>query len=191
MHPLLLFALVYFALVLILAQRRAPEEYSPTRHTISQLASQGYPRRRLMQAGFVIYGLLFTAALLQVMRVSQAPLYRDVPHLVYGLALLPTGFYCAVPFRRGLRFSRKEARRHAFWAQLAAGAFGVGIAVHAVLYPGPWGRVFHAGSVLLYAAIAVWFVRSAGQKGRAQRLLYGYGSVWLLVTYGTGVFLSG
>ena len=191
MNPLLLLALVYFALVLILAQGRAPNEYSAQRHTISQLASQGYPRRRLMQAGFVIYGLLFTVALLGEIRVSEAPLYRDLPHLVYGLALLPTGFYCAGPFTRGFKFSRREARRHAFWAQLAGGAFGAGIAIHAVLYPRPWGRVFHAGSVLLYAAIAVWFVRSNSHKGLAQRLLYGYGSVWLFVTYGTGVFLSG
>jgi hypothetical protein len=189
MNVLILIALAYFASVLILAQWRAPAEYSPRRHTISQLASQGYPRKRLMQAGFLIYGAMFTLALATIMLDSPAPIVRDLPHLVYGLALAPTGVFCSIPFLRGKRFSRREARIHAISAQVSGAAFGLGIAVHALLATGGAVLTFHLVSLLVYAAGAVWFVRTRRRMGMAQRLMYAYGSVWLLATYGTGVFL--
>jgi hypothetical membrane protein len=183
-------ALVYFAAVLLVAQYLAPAEYSPRRHTISQLASQGYHRRRLMQAGFILYGLLFLAGLLPLIPASPAPLIRDAAHVVYGLALVPTGVFCAVPFRRGFRFSRREARLHTLFAQLSAGAFGVGIAVHAVLAQAAPTLAFHLASFVIYWGGAVWFARTRRSLGAAQRLMYAYGSVWLVATYGTGLFLA-
>lgn len=191
MNPLILFALAYFAGLLLVAQYLAPREYSPRRHTISQLASQGYARKRLMQAGFLMYGVMFSAALLAIMMRSPAPLYRDIPHLVYGLALLPTGIYCSMPFLRGLRFSRREAHLHALSAKISGGAFGLGIGVHAAVYEAPGGRLFHVASLAVYFAAALWFGRTRRNMGAVQRFMYAFGSVWLLFTYGTGVFLAG
>lgn len=191
MNPIILFALAYFAALLLVAQYLAPPDYSPRRHTISQLASQGYERKRLMQAGFLIYGVMFSAALLGIMMRSSAPLYRDIPHLVYGLALLPTGMYCSMPFLRGLRFSRREAHLHALSAKISGGAFGLGIAVHAVVYQAPEGRLFHVVSLSVYLAAALWFGHTRRNMGAVQRFMYAFGSVWLLVTYGTGLFLAG
>lgn len=190
MNLLVLLALAYFATVFLVAQHRAPDAYSPRRHTISQLAAQGYDGRRLMQLGFALYGAVFTTALLWTMWQSDAPVYRDLPHLVYGLALLPTGAFSTVPFTRTPRVSRREARLHALFAQVAGGAFGIGILVHATIYPAEPGRVFHVLSGTLYAVVAVWFVLTRVSKGLAQRILYGYGSVWLLATYGSGLFLA-
>lgn len=189
-NPLIVGALVYFALVLLIAQRRAPAEYRPRRHTISQLAAQGYPNKRLMQAGFIVYGALFTAGLIGITLRSGAPTYRDVPHLVYGLALLPTGVFCSVPFFRSVRVSRSEARMHAVSAQVSAGAFGLGIAIHAARAADLTTLGFHLVSLVIYSAGAVWFVRTRRSMGAAQRLMYAYGSVWLLATYGTGLFIA-
>ncbi|NBB89965.1 MAG: DUF998 domain-containing protein [Spirochaetes bacterium] len=191
MNPIILLALAYFSAMLLIAQYLAPRDYSPRRHTISQLASQGYERKRLMQAGFLIYGAMFSAALVEIMLQSTAPLYRDIPHLVYGLALLPTGIYCSMPFLRGLRFSRREARLHGVLAKISGGAFGLGIAVHAVVNQTPDGRIFHAASFAVYMTAAVWFGRTRRNMGAVQRFMYAFGSVWLLFTYGTGVFLAG
>jgi hypothetical protein len=185
----IIFALVYFATMLLVAQHRAPPEYSPWRHTISQLASQGYERRRFMQTGFVVYGLLFVAGLLSVMLEPRTPLYRDTAHLVYGLALVPTGLFCSMPFRRHRTFSKKEAKVHAVSAKLSGAAFGLGIAVHALLSTGEVTVAFHVISVAVYMAGAVWFARTRNSLGAAQRLMYAYGSIWLLATYGTGIFL--
>lgn len=189
-NPLIISALVYFALVLVIAQRRAPAEYRPRRHTISQLAAQGYPKKRLMQAGFIVYGALFTAGLIGITLRSGAPIYRDVPHLVYGLALLPTGVFCSVPFFRSVRVSRSEARIHAVSAQISAGAFGLGIAVHAALAGDATTLGFHLVSLAIYSAGALWFVRTRTSMGAAQRMMYAYGSVWLLATYGSGLLIA-
>lgn len=189
-NPLILSALVYFALVLLIAQRRAPGEYLPRRHTISQLAAQGYPKKRLMQAGFIVYGTLFTTGLVATMLQSQAPIYRDLPSLVYGLALLPTGVFCSVPFFRSVRVSRREARMHAMSAQISAGAFGAGIGVHAVFATDVATLGFHLLSLLVYWGGAVWFARTRRSMGAAQRLMYAYGSVWLLATYGSGLLIA-
>ena len=191
MNAVVLVALAYFAAILLVAQHLAPREYSPRRHTISQLASQGYERKRLMQAGFFVYGVMISVALVGIMEQSAGPLYRDIPHLIYGVALVPTGIYCSLPFARGLRFSRREARLHAAWAKVSAGAFGLGIAVHAVVCDGVEGRVFHLVSLAIYVAGALWFGRTRTRMGAAQRLMYAYGSVWLVATYGTGFFLAG
>jgi uncharacterized membrane protein YiaA len=177
-------AVLYFVSIIIVAHFFAPASYVWTKNTISDLASQDHRYKWIMQAGFIGFGLLLTGGLLFKFWKSGNVSYPDLPVIAYGLSVLVTGFFCAVPIDQTLPFSEREEQIHSLFASLAGFFLVIGILWNLLTSPSRWG--FHLTFLLLVGLISALFGLSengiiTSEKGIPQRILYLVSFVWLVM----------
>ena len=177
-------SVIYFITVIIIAHFFAPPGYAWTRNTISDLGSQGHVHKWIMQAGFIGFGVLLTAAMVLKFRDLRRVNYPDLLIIAYGLSVLVTGFFCAAPIDKALPFSAREAQIHSLFAQLAG--FFLIAAILWYLFTSPSRWAFHLLFLLLIMSISGLFGLSengmvAVEKGILQRALYIVSFIWLVM----------
>ncbi len=82
-----------FVLTIVVAHVFSTNNYDWTKNTISDLGSQGYDRKLIMQFGFLAFGLIFSAGIL-----ANGLTWRTTPILIYSLCVGLTGIFCTKPF---------------------------------------------------------------------------------------------
>jgi hypothetical membrane protein len=82
-----------FVLAIVVAHIFSTNNYDWTKNTISDLGSQGYDRKLIMQFGFLAFGLTLSAGIL-----ANGLTWRTTPILIYGLCVGLTGIFCTKPF---------------------------------------------------------------------------------------------
>jgi hypothetical protein len=177
-------AILYFIAVILTAHFFPPSGgYHWTRNTISELAAQGHSAGWVMRAGFIGFGLLLAAGMGWKLVSAGRITGPDILIVIYGLAILVTGFCSAAPIDPDVPFSAQEALVHSRFATLAGFAL-VGAVLWNVLVSDPERRGFHLLFLVLITAISMGFGLADGGslpvgKGILQRLLYLVSFVWL------------
>jgi hypothetical membrane protein len=187
MKKMVLISILSFVVMIAAAHYFAPPEYRWTQNTISELAAQGLPNQKVMQAGFIGFGVLLNLGYIQKFVAGQKVVLPDVLVMVYGLAILLSGFFSTAPFLEGVAFSLRQSQLHSFFATLAGISFSAGILYRAVTAPTPQERWFHAIFFLLVMGASLGFgliengVLPIG-KGIVQRSLYLISFTWLALS---------
>ncbi len=113
-----------FILSIVVAHIFATNNYEWTKNTISDLGSQGYGRKLIMQIGFLAFGLTLTAGIL-----FNGLTWRTTPILIYGLCVGLTGVFCTKPFFASNNYSEIQSTIHSILAQIAGITFTFGILI--------------------------------------------------------------
>lgn len=182
------FSIIYFIAVILLAHFFAPPEYNWTQNTVSDLAAQGLKNQWMMQAGFVGFGLLLNIGFAQKFLAAQKVSYPDLLIMLYGLAILFSGFFSTAPFIQGVSYSVQESNLHSVFATTAGIAFSLGIFYRLMIAPTPTEKWQHAIFLVLVMGTSLLFGLSENgllpvAKGVLQRSLYLVSFLWLYLSY--------
>ncbi|MCA9934346.1 MAG: DUF998 domain-containing protein [Ardenticatenaceae bacterium] len=181
------FSVCYFVVVIIIAHLFVPPAYSWRLNTISDLAAQGLPNQWIMQLGFIGFGVLLTAAFVGKFAAARKVFSPDLFVVLYGLAVLMSGFFSARPFLADMPYSVQEDTLHSLFAQAAGILFTLGILFHLIVAASPQEKQFHTVFLFLVVGASILFkldetaVLHLGQ-GLVQRVLYLVSFMWLLVS---------
>jgi hypothetical membrane protein len=180
-------SVIYFAATIIVAHFFVPPEYRWTQNTISDLAAQGLKYQWIMQAGFIGFGVLLNMGIVQVFIREQKVNYPDLLIMIYGFAVLLTGFFSTAPFLKDVSYSVKESNIHSLFATLAGVAFSAGIMYRLIIAPTPGEKYLHVLFLVLVLGSSLLFglcengILLLG-KGLVQRFLYLASFIWLLIS---------
>ncbi len=181
-------AVAYIVIFLVLAHLAAPETYRWQQHTISQLAAQAYANAWIMRLGFIGFGVLVQITGVTRIRLRPRLWYREVPIMLYGLAILLAGIFLTEPFVEGVPFSAGEARLHSLFATSAGVMITLATLLYALTDMPPSRRSVHWIALALITLVSLLFGAMPAIGGVLQRLLWVIGFAWLvyLGTAGTG-----
>ena len=182
---LVVFSVVYFVAVILLAHFFAPLGYHWAQNTISELASQGHKHKWIMQAGFIGFGILLNVGIISKFTAAKRVIYPDVLIMLYGIAILLSGFFCAEPIDKSISYSLTEARLHSIFAFVAGISFSLSILWYFIVSSHPYERWFHLVFLALTLGSSILFGLSENGvvgigKGVIQRILYITSFTWLL-----------
>lgn len=183
-------AVAYIVIFLILAHLAAPEAYRWQVHTISQLAAQAYTHAWIMRLGFIGFGVLVQIAGVTRIRLRPRVWYRELPIMLYGLAILLAGIFLTEPFVEGAPFSAGEARLHSLFATAAGVALTIATLLYALTDAPASRRAVHWIALALITLVSFLFGALPAIGGVLQRLLWVVGFAWL-VYLGTGETQAG
>jgi len=179
-----LLAVAYFIAVIILAHFFVPPNYDWTQNTISDLGSQGHVYKWIMQLGFIGFGLILTAGVIQYFRENKKRYFLFFV-AAYGMSVLITGFFCAAAIDPSIPYSVSEASTHSLFATIAGIAMSLGIFWQAVGSSNSRDRWTRLAFFLGVIGISGLFGLAENHilildKGIIQRVLYLVGLMWLV-----------
>lgn len=164
-----------FVVAIVIAHLFSTHNYEWTKNTISDLGSQGYDRKLIMQLGFLAFGLTLTTGIL-----LNGLAWRTMPILVYGLCVGLTGIFCTKPFFEADTYSETQAMLHSAFAQIAGVAFTFGILVQLFFTSNRAEKFTHLTFFVLVIGFSASFGLVKGYQGVFQRLLYMTSFIWLI-----------
>jgi hypothetical membrane protein len=164
-----------FLLVIVLAHIFSPVNYDWTKNTISDLGSQGYERKIVMQIGFLAFGLTLSTGIF-----LNGLTWRTTPILIYGLCVALTGIFCTKPFTNLAIFSTVQSTLHSTFAQIAGITFSIGILTQILFTTSNSIKVLHLMFFVFVIGLSATFGLLNNYQGIAQRLLYFTSFVWLV-----------
>jgi len=167
-----------FVLAIVVAHIFSTNNYDWTKNTISDLGSQGYARKYIMQFGFLAFGLFLSAGIL-----ANGLTWRTSPVLIYGLCVGLTGVFCSKPFFALDNYSATQATIHSAFAQIAGATFTLGILVQLFYSIDKSEKWIHFIFFILVVGFSASFGLVKNYQGIAQRLLYLTSFVWLIKFY--------
>lgn len=175
-YPIISTAL--FGALIVVAHLFSSDNYDWTKNTISELGAQGYDRKRIMQIGFLAFGLMLALGIM-----LNGLTWRRLPILIYGLSVALTGVFCTKPFFDVETYSTLQSTVHSILAQIAGMAFSVGILAQFFFAANKHLKYMH----LLFFVLVIGFSATFGllndYQGLAQRLLYFVSFIWLISYY--------
>jgi hypothetical membrane protein len=183
----ILASVIYFVAMIVIAHFFAPSRYRWTQNKVSDLAAQGLKYQWIMRAGFIGFGVLLNLGFLLKFVEAGKVSYPDLLVMVYGLAILLSGFFSTAPFLEGVKYSVPESKLHSLFATMAGISFTIGIFYRAVTAPTPAERWIHMIFFVLVTGFSLLFglcengVIQLG-KGLAQRGLYLVSFIWLVLS---------
>ena len=182
---IVVFSVVYFVVVILLAHFFVPPGYHWAQNTVSELASQGHKHKWIMQAGFIGFGMLLNIGIISKFTAAKKVIYPDVLIMLYGTAILLSGFFCAEPIDKSISYSLTEARLHSIFAFVAGISFSLSILWYFIVSSHPYERWFHLVFLALTLGSSILFGLSENGivgigKGVIQRILYITSFTWLL-----------
>ncbi len=192
MMKLIFFSVFYFVVVIIIAHFFVPPEYHWSQHTISDLAAQGLKYQWIMQAGFIGFGLLLNIGFVSKFIVAKRIFYPDLLIMLYGLAVLLSGFFSAAPFLDGVAYSVQEDKLHSIFAQAAGLFFSISILAYLLWTSDPTEKLIHTIFLILVIGTSMVFGLEENGiihlgRGVIQRTLYLVSFVWLLMSQQWGI----
>ncbi len=149
-------------------------------NSISQLAAQNYAQAWLVRAGFISFGILVQLAGIGRIRADRSRWYREVPIMLYGLAILLSGIFSTNTFIRGVPFSETEAGLHTVFATAAGIALSAAMLLFALTDTPASSRLIHAVALVLIMLLSFLFGALPEAAGAIQRLLWVVGFAWLI-----------
>jgi hypothetical membrane protein len=170
----------FFVLAILVAHIFSTNNYEWTKNTISDLGSQGYDRKLIMQFGFLAFGLTLSAGIL-----ANGLTWRTTPILIFGLCVGLTCIFCTKPFFNQDNYSSSQATIHSALAQIAGATFTLGILVQLFYTADKNGKWIHFIFFILVVGLSASFGLVKNYQGIAQRLLYLTSFVWLIKYYKT------
>lgn len=170
----------FFVLAIVVAHIFSTNNYEWTKNTISDLGSQGYNRKLIMQFGFLVFGLTLSVGIL-----ANGLTWRTTPILIYGLCVGLTGVFCTKPFFNLDNYSASQATIHSSLAQIAGVAFTLGILLQVFYSADKSEKWTHLIFFILVVGFSVSFGLIKSYQGIAQRLLYLTSFIWLIKCYRT------
>jgi hypothetical protein len=171
-------ATALFVLAIVVAQIFSTNNYDWTKNTISDLGSQGYDRKYIMQFGFLAFGLALTIGSL-----FKGLTWRTTPILVYGLCIGLVGVFCTKPFFQIDTYSASQATIHSALAQTAGVAFTLGILIQLFYSADKREKWTHFVFLVLVVALSAAFGIVKNHQGIVQRFLYLTSFIWLIKFY--------
>lgn len=169
---------VLFVLAIVVAHMFSNHNYDWTKNTISDLGSQGYDRKPIMQFGFLAFGLVITSGIL-----LNGLTWRTTPLLIYGICVGLTGIFCTKPFFAFDTYSSLQASIHSALAQIAGGTFTLGILLQLFYAADKSEKWIHCVFIFLVVIFSASFGLIKNYQGIAQRLLYLTSFIWLIKFY--------
>ena len=184
----IILSVVFIVLVILTAHIFVPEPYNWMHNTISELASQGYPNKWVMQIGFIGFGVLLSIG--AITNFLQEGKYRFIhlPLFIYALGILLAGIFCTRPFVDGIPYSEVEARLHSIFASIAGFALSAAMLLY-FLTDHSRRRILHAISLVLVLGLSISFGLASSYAGIVQRILYLVGFIWLVFIYNSPISL--
>ncbi|MDN5199811.1 DUF998 domain-containing protein [Fulvivirgaceae bacterium BMA10] len=175
-----------FIFIIALAQVLTPVDYNWRDHTISQLASQGYDKKWIMQVGFILFGAILNIGI--VLKLVTVPVKRgrmaaELLMMVYAGSIFMTGIFCEKPFIDGIEFSNLYAKIHSIFAMIAGIGFSVSILLFGLTAPTLKSRTIHLLFLAMVVGTSVIFGALDSNIGLIQRLLYFISFVWIVFFY--------
>ena len=167
-----------FILFIILAHLLATNNYDFSKNTISDLGSQGYDKKLIMQIGFVLFGVILASGIF-----SNGLTWRTFPILIYGLCVAMTGIFCTKPFFEFANYSTTQSTIHSVFAQIAGISFSVGILTQLFFTTDNNTRLIHVFFFVLIIVLSISFGLLRNYQGIAQRVLYLTSFIWLIKYY--------
>lgn len=173
-------AAIIFALLIIAAHLAAPASYSMVKNTFSDLGSQGYEYKAIMQTGFILFGVI----LMMGISLNEMSL-RTLPLLVYGLLVALAGVFCAKPILNEDPFISSEIQSilHPIFAQAAGIFFSIGILLQIFYAESKKRKTIHFLFLAAVIGLSVAFGLNHDFPGIIQRVLYTVSLLWLVVFY--------
>lgn len=163
----------YILIIIILAHFFTPIEYNWKENTISELASQHYKKKWIMQGGFIGFGVVLSAGI-----VTNNFSYLQLPFLIYAAAVLISGIFCTKPFMNH-EYSIKESKIHSFCAQLAGIMFSLGLFIRFISANEMSLKILHFSFFIFVVLTSITFGLLKKNKGIAQRILYIGSFLWI------------
>lgn len=173
-------ATALFVLVIVVAHIFSTNNYEWTKNTISDLGSQGYGRKSIMQFGFLVFGLILATGI-----IINGLTWRTTPILIYGLCVGFTGVFCTKPFFGVGNYSETQATIHSALAQIAGATFTLGILVQLFYATDKSEKWIHFTFFISVVAFSALFGLTTNHQGLAQRLLYLTSFIWLIRCFKT------
>ena len=168
----------FFLFAIVVAHIFSTNNYDWTKNTISDLGSQGYDRKIIMQFGFLAFGLTLSAGIL-----INGLTWRTTPILIYGLCVGLTGVFCTKPFFNLDNYSASQAIIHSALAQIAGATFTLGILVQLFYSADKSEKWIHFMFFILVVGLSASFGLVKNYQGITQRLLYLTSFIWLIKFY--------
>jgi len=180
-------SILFFVGAIVVSHFYTQTGYAWTQNTISELASQAHKHKWIMQSGFIGFGILLNVALIFKFVELQKINYPDVFLMLYGIAIVVTGFYCEKPIDEAISYSLPEAKIHSIFAMIAGVCLSIGILLYSLMASSSAERNFHLVFLILVMGISLIFGLSENEiigvgKGLVQRCLYLTSFVWLFVS---------
>jgi Protein of unknown function (DUF998) len=167
-----------FVLSIMVAHISSTNNYEWTKNTISDLGSQGYDRKYIMQFGFLAFGLTLSAGIL-----LNGINWRTIPILMYGVCVGLTGIFCTKPFFNIDNYSTTQATIHSAFAQIAGVTFTLGILLQLFYATDKSEKWIHFLFFILVIGFSASFGLVKNYQGIFQRLLYLTSFIWLIKFY--------
>ncbi len=171
-------SITIFALAILVAHISSTNNYDWTKNTISDLGSQGYQRKYIMQIGFLMFGLTLSAGI-----IANGLNGRTILILIYGLCIGLTGVFCTKPFFSSENYSVIQATIHSALAQTAGAVFTLGILAQLFYSQDKSERLMHFTFFILVMGLSASFGLMKNYQGIIQRLLYLSSFIWLIKFY--------
>ncbi len=164
-----------FLCFIVAAHLAATNDYRFFHNTMSDLASQQYDRKIIMQFGFVLFGSVLAIGT----GLNEINL-RTSPIMIYGLCMAALGIFCVKPFFKVESFSAKENKLHVFFSITAGAAFGMGIFFQFWFSP---EKFVHLIFLVPIIGLSVTYSVLKNYKGTVQKTMYVVGLTWLTTYY--------
>jgi len=171
-------ATVFFVLVIVIAHIFSTNQYDWTKNTISDLGAQGYDKKKIMQFGFLVFGLTLSVGIL-----ANGLTWRTTPILIYAVCVGLTGIFCTKPFFNLNDYSATQSTIHSVLAQVAGIAFTLGILLQLYYTDDKNEKWIHLLFFILVVGLSASFGLVKNYQGIAQRLLYLTSFIWLVNYY--------
>ncbi len=186
------FAILFFAVVILIAHFFTPSIYHWAINTISDLAAQNYNNAWIMRAGFVGFGVFLNIGILFKFYQTKSINPADILVMIYGLAILLSGIFSTAPFDGSTDYSVTADKLHSIFAQTAGIALSIGVLVYLLSAHGNT-KLLHLLFLILIIGISALFGLSKNEMinidyGIIQRSLYLVGFLWLLIIYNVNIY---
>ncbi len=183
-QKIILSSIIFFITVIIIAQFFAQPDYLWTENTVSELAAQDHANKAIMQIGFIGFGLIFNIGLILKIIETQQLNVPGILLMLYGIAILITGFYSERPIDSTISYAINEAKIHSLFAMIAGFSLSFAILWNMITSASVPEKITHLIFLFLVMgfSIAYGFAENGALnfgKGIIQRSLYLVSFIWL------------
>ena len=181
-------SVLFFGIIAYLAEKKAPEEYSSSENTISELACQTYENSYIMQWGFKGLGIiLFMGIMFNYSFLVNEPYYY-IPLALYAVFMFLSGTFATKPFEHLVFYSIKEFKLNAIFKQLAGFSLYLLIVMKFIVELGIFNRVVNIVVLITVLIFSAQVGRKSTNRGIYNRLQYFISFIWLI--YSNSVMMN-
>ncbi|MFA6525085.1 MAG: DUF998 domain-containing protein [Patescibacteria group bacterium] len=181
-------AIIIFFFCTVFAHIFSSAQYNWQNHSLSQLAAQNYSLGWIMQLGFFIFGILFTAGVILKIKNSRKVRIVDMLVLFYGLSVLLCGIFSSRPFAEDVPYSEVESGLHYAFAVSTGMFLNLSVLASILTSRSVGERLFHGAFLItiFISSLFVILIRDGyldAPMGILQRIIFFTGVIWLFIFF--------